>query len=80
MDTHANPDPQRDNAYEGKGLLIDWNLSIVLINPDTGEKLSSARRPDRTISAYFFAADLSLTISAGNVTVYVSRPSAERQM
>jgi hypothetical protein len=39
---------------EGKGLLFDWNLSILLIDPDTGEKLSSARRPDQTVSAYFF--------------------------
>ena len=68
-------------TYEGKGLLIDWDISIILINPDTGEKLSFARRPDRTVSAYFFAVDLSLTISSGYVAVYVSRPSAEqRQM
>ncbi|KIM73233.1 hypothetical protein PILCRDRAFT_829310, partial [Piloderma croceum F 1598] len=33
---------------EGKGLLIDWDLSIKLFDPNTGKKLSSARRPDRT--------------------------------
>jgi hypothetical protein len=61
---------------EGKDLLIDWDLSILLIDPDTGKKLSSARRPDRTVSSYFFAVNLSLTISSGDLAVYVSRPSA----
>jgi hypothetical protein len=61
---------------EGKGLLIDWNLSIKIIDSETGKKLSSARQPDRTVSAYFFAVDPSLTISSGNVAVYVSCASS----
>jgi RIO-like serine/threonine protein kinase len=28
---------------EGKGLLIDWYLCIILIDPDDGNKLTSAR-------------------------------------
>jgi hypothetical protein len=65
-------------TYESKGLLIDWDLSIILIDPNTDKKLSSARRPDRTVSAYFFAVDLSLTISSGNVAVYVSCASSQQ--
>jgi hypothetical protein len=55
--------------------LINWDLSI-LIDPNTSKKLSSARQPDRTVSAYFFAIDVSLTISSGNVAVYVSCASS----
>jgi hypothetical protein len=32
------------------------------------------RTPTQTVSAYFFAVNLSLTISSGNVAVYVSCP------
>ena len=63
---------------EGKGLLIDWDLSIKLIDPKTGKKVSSARRPDRTVSGYFFAVDLSLIIFSGNVAVYVSCASSQQ--
>jgi hypothetical protein len=51
---------------------------IMLIDPNTGGKLSSARRPDRTVNAYSFAHDLSLTMSSGNVAVYVSRTSSQQ--
>jgi len=63
---------------EGKGLLIDWDLSIKIIDPKTGKKPSSARRPDRTVSFYFFAVVLSLTISSGDVAVYVSCASSQQ--
>ena len=52
-------------TYEGKGLLIAGDLSIGLINPNTCKKLPSARRPNQTVSAHFFAVDLSLTIPQG---------------
>ena len=56
---------------EGKGLLIDWDLCLNLNNDR-----ASARRPDRTVSAYIFAISMFLTVSLGNVAVYVSRASS----
>ena len=45
---------------EDKGLLVDWDLSLHLNN---GDKPLSARQLGRTVSAYLFAEDLSLSIS-----------------
>ena len=56
---------------EGKGLLINWDLCLNLNNDR-----ASARRPDRTVSAYIFAISMFLTVSLGNVAVYVSRASS----
>jgi serine/threonine protein kinase len=55
---------------EGKGLLIDWDLCLNLNNDR-----ASARRPDRTVSTYISAIDPILSMSLGNVAVYVSRTS-----
>jgi len=56
---------------EGKGLLIDWDLCLNLNNGR-----ASTRRPDRTVSAYIFAIDTFLTVSLGNMAVYVGRTSS----
>ena len=56
---------------EGKGLLIDWDLCLNLNNDR-----ASARWPDRTVSVYIFAIDTFLTMSLGNVAVYVSRTAS----
>jgi hypothetical protein len=60
--------------------LIDWGLSILLIDPDTGKKLSSARRPDRTVSSYFFAVILSLTMSGSGTTRFLRAFDEETKM
>ncbi|KIL55725.1 hypothetical protein M378DRAFT_17686 [Amanita muscaria Koide BX008] len=35
-------------TYEGKGLLIDWDLCVKLMDPNNGNKFVPARRPDWT--------------------------------
>ena len=57
---------------EGKGLLIDWDLCIMLIDPDNGNILTSARRPDQTVRHCIGGGDLTLTPSLGDMAVYVS--------
>jgi hypothetical protein len=53
-------------TYKGKSLLIDWDLCVKLIEPNNGNKFAPARRPDRTVSIYFFAAHFSDSFLRGH--------------
>ena len=55
----------------GRDFLIDWDLCLNLNNDQ-----ASAKQPGRTVSSYFFAVDLFLTASLGNVVVHVSCTSS----
>jgi serine/threonine protein kinase len=65
---------------EGKGLLIDWDL-CVRVDPNSGNRLTSRRPPDRTVSIYLFARGPFLIPSSGDMAIYVcSTPSGQEQM
>jgi hypothetical protein len=62
-----------------QGLLDRLGSFYQLFDPNTGNKrLSFARRPDQTVSSYFFAVNMPLTISSGNMAVYVSYASSRQ--
>jgi len=45
-------------TYESKGLLIDWNLCVKVIDPDNSNKSVPTRRPDQTGTWQFMSAAL----------------------